>query len=502
MLRHRHTRRWQILLAGLIAVSLTSLGAAQSTKARKLGTCGPPPRKNPQRQTSAEGMPPLPLPATPLRRSEPKAEPAAPLMIAKLEYGTFQDWNTDPGDVDNLLRQVQDKVKLWYGWKTMNINELVAKHQAGKQCTIPILYMSGHEAFQFTDSQRVALKQYVLDGGTFLGDACCGREEFADSFRREVLKIFPDRAFELLEIDHPIYKAFYKYGAVNYIEYVEGRKRESQGPPRLLGLNIGCRTAVLLTPYDMSCGWDGHTHPRGKRLDILDAQQLGINIISYVAAMRQLGEVQAVTREVTAPPTRPREQFVFAQLRHDGDWNPDPNSTYQWLRHIALDSSLAVDFRPKVVDAVEAKLAPYPFLYMTGHRDPHLSSRELAALGRHLKAGGFLFINNCCGRSAFDRHVRTMIGKLFPDQKLTVIKAGHPLYKSFFTIARVRDRQSRASRPLELEGIVLKGRLVVVYSKNDMVTHLKQVSDPFGNGYDAESCRKLAVNMVAYALQN
>ena len=52
---------------------------AQSKGGRKLGTCGPPPRKNPLRQTSAEGMPPLPLPAVPLRRSEPKAEPAAPL---------------------------------------------------------------------------------------------------------------------------------------------------------------------------------------------------------------------------------------------------------------------------------------------------------------------------------------------------------------------------------------------------------------------------------------
>jgi len=30
-----------------------------------------------------------------------------------------------------------------------------------------------------------------------------------------------------------------------------------------------------------------------------------------------------------------------------------------------------------------------------------------------------------------------------------------------------------------LEGIVVKDRLVLVYSKNDMVSQLKQVSDPF-----------------------
>ena len=47
-------------------------------------------------------------------------------MIAKLEYGTFQDWNTDPGDVDNLMRHCQYALGLWYGWKHMHIDELVA----------------------------------------------------------------------------------------------------------------------------------------------------------------------------------------------------------------------------------------------------------------------------------------------------------------------------------------------------------------------------------------
>src|SRR5437588_12303630 len=114
--------------AGLcfVAVCLASMALAQ-TKDRKLGTCGPPPRKNPQRQTSAEGMPPLPLPATPLRRSEPKAEPMAPLMIAKLEYGILQDWNTDPGDVDNLMRHCRYQLGLWYGCKHWNLHELVAQ---------------------------------------------------------------------------------------------------------------------------------------------------------------------------------------------------------------------------------------------------------------------------------------------------------------------------------------------------------------------------------------
>src|SRR5438445_12170465 len=115
--------RWLLLLLVMLGLLAQT---SSSQEGRKLGTCGPPPRKNPQRQTSAESVPPLPLPATPLRRSEPKAEPAPPLMIAKLEYGTTQDWNTDPGDVDNLMRHVRSAVGLWYSWKQLGVNELVA----------------------------------------------------------------------------------------------------------------------------------------------------------------------------------------------------------------------------------------------------------------------------------------------------------------------------------------------------------------------------------------
>src|SRR5437763_16835701 len=109
---NRRYCRAQAAAAGLAGFGLPQTAPGQQ-KDRKLGTCGPPPRKTPQRQTSAEGMPPLPLPAVPLRRSEPKAEPAAPLMIAKMEYGIMQDWNTDPGDVDNLMRHVRAHLGLW-----------------------------------------------------------------------------------------------------------------------------------------------------------------------------------------------------------------------------------------------------------------------------------------------------------------------------------------------------------------------------------------------------
>ncbi|MFN0195907.1 MAG: DUF4159 domain-containing protein [Planctomycetaceae bacterium] len=493
---------WLMLLAIVSGFVLYNSGLGIGQEGRKLGTCGPPPRKNPQRQTSAEGFPPLPLPVTPLRRSEPKAEPAPPLMIAKLEYGTTQDWNTDPGDVDNLMRHCRYELGLWYGWKPLSLNEVVSLYQAQKKCEIPILYISGHEVFEFTDEQREALKQYILDGGTLLGDACCGREEFAASFRNEIRQMFPDRSFDRLEVDHPIFRAYHNYTTVNFRTFEGGVQHDFQGPPELMGMNIGCRTAVIFSPWDMSCGWDEHTHPHGLRLLPGDALRLGINIISYVAAVRQLGEVQAVTMEIQGVPERPRQQFQLAQLRHQGDWNPDPNSCNQWLRHLALDAGISVDFNLHPVDAQENRIANFPFLYLTGHREPQFSDTEIEALRVHLQSGGFLFVNNCCGRSSFDQHVRQVLSRIFPDQELSEVPAEHPLYKSYYDITEVRDRQSNSVRTLDLEGLKIKDRYVVVYSRHDAISHLKQVSDPYGDGFDAESCRRLAINIVAYALQN
>ena len=489
-----------VAAAGLPAITTADLLAAPNP--RQLGTCGPPPRKNAERQASAESMPPLPLPAVPMRRSEPKAEPAPPLMAAKLEYGTTQDWNTDPGDLDFLMRQVRSALGLWYGWKNLNINELVAMYKSDKRLKIPALYISGHDAFSFTPEQREAIRQYLLDGGTLFGDACCGRPEFAQSFRAEIRAMFPDRGLDPLEMDHPVYRAFYKYTTVNYIDYRNGTKNEYAAPPQILGMNLGCRTAILFTPADISCGWDDHTHTHGYRIFPGDAMRLGINLVSYIAAMRSLAETQAFTREIKQAPAAPRSQFVLAQVKHQGDWNPDPNSTYQLLRHLSGESSLAVSFDLKYVEATEAKIAPYPFLYMTGFRDPKLSTDELAALRRHLQAGGFLFINNCSGYNAFDRAIREMVRGMFPDQKMTALEKDHDLFKAFAPMADGRDRQSGQPRALELEGITIRKRTALVYSKNDMVTHLKQVSDPFGNGYDSETCKKLAVNLVAYALQS
>ena len=65
------------------------------------------PKAKPQRRNGGEGMPPLPLPATPLRRSEKKREPAPPALIGNITFAANAlkggTWSTTIIDIERWV---------------------------------------------------------------------------------------------------------------------------------------------------------------------------------------------------------------------------------------------------------------------------------------------------------------------------------------------------------------------------------------------------------------
>jgi hypothetical protein len=497
----------------LVMLLFWSAVGATALAERQVGTIGPPQRQTPQRQTSAESLPPLPLPATPMRRSEPKAEPKAPLFIARLVYGSDQDYMPNPGDIDNLLRHVRYQVDSWYGETTVKLDELVAMHREGKTYNVPIIYMVGYESFSFTPEQRAALQAYLVDGGTLLGTAALGSKQFTASFAEEMKAIFPDRRFDVLPLDHPILRAYYPYSNVHYFQAAEGVNSKSQGPPVLLGLNIAARTAVIYSPYDMTCGWDEFFAPAAPRSGNVkpaatqavmpdDAIRLGVNIVSYVAADRRFAVAQADTREILGEQPEHRAAVTIGHLRHQGDWNADPNSLYQLIRLTHDRTSIPVDFAIKPVDADVQQLAETPIVLMTGMDDPALNADEVQALRRHLNAGGFLFINNTSGFARFDRGARALVAAIYPDQKMVPVPADHGLINGLYKLDAMRDAGTLAPREPQLEMVSLQGRAAIVYSPNDTLALLKGIHDAYANAYDADSSRQMSLNVLSYALRH
>jgi uncharacterized protein DUF4159 len=489
-----------------------AMGWPASAAQRQLGTIGPPPRQNPQRQTAAEGVPPLPLPAVPLRRSEPKHEPAPPLFVAKLAYGQAQDYMPNPGDLDSLLRHVRSQLDVWYGHTVLSMGELVAMYGAGKKCKIPLLYITGYQAFKFTQEQRAALRTYILDGGTLLGDASLGSPEFTASFKAEIAAMFPKRKLDTLQVDHPAFRGYYRYANVRYFKIADGVHSKLASPPQFLGVNIAARTSVILSPYDMTCGWDefyapaaprrGNAKPRPTMAMLpADAIRMGINLIAYVAAERNFAKVQAHTREIEGTQSQSRAALRLGLVRHQGDWNPDPNSIYQLIRLAALRTSVPVAYELKPVDAEIKQLADTPVVIMTGMDEPRFSPKHIEALRSHLRAGGFLFINNTSGYAKFDREVRTLVAQLLPNRKLEQVPADHGLYHALYDISKMRQAGTQQARKPDLEAVLVGERAAVVYSPTDTLGMLKGVHDPYANAYDADSARKLALNVLCYAMR-
>ncbi|MBC7336431.1 MAG: DUF4159 domain-containing protein, partial [Clostridia bacterium] len=167
----------------------------------------------------------------------------------------YRDWMTDPADVNTLLEWTNEKLGIHY-----RAVETDFAHFSFDPRELPALLFAGHNSFQLTDDVRAKLARYVMDGGTIIGDACCGWNDFAESFRREMELIFPGRPLRKMLPEEPVFSSYYKRGNFTY-QKADGSRYDDA--PCLESIDFGCRSGVIFSPADMTCGWDGHDHPRG-----------------------------------------------------------------------------------------------------------------------------------------------------------------------------------------------------------------------------------------------
>ena len=471
--------------------------------------CGPPPPARRQHQTGGESFPPLPLPVTPLRRSEKKRPPSPPALVGKATMGAtrwitregkrvrYRDWMTDPADVITLLSWTADKLGINY-----RAIEVDFAHFSYDPRELPALLLAGHNKFELSDEVRQKLARYVMDGGTIIGDACCGWNDFTESFRREIDLIFPGRPLRKMLPEEPIYASYYKLGDLTY---KKGDGSTFVEPPCLEGIDFGCRTGVIFSPRDLTCGWDGHEHPRGTRVLINEARQVGANLITYILGTFQLGRFLSTSKVYHEAAAPSRDDLVFAQLIHDGDWDPDPSAVHNLLKHVRDNSTMEVKFKRENVRLTDPRVAEYPLLYATGHRGFAWSADEATALRRYLDAGGLLLADACCGRMAFDIAFRREIAKVLPEHPLERLPADHPVYHCHYDIEqvaytpRVHEDFGRLTAP-ELEGITVNGRLAVVYSRFDLGNGWEQFPHAYSYGLQEESALRIGANVLVSAV--
>jgi hypothetical protein len=473
---------------------------------------GPPPKAAPRRISGGESFPPLPLPATPLRRSERKKTPRPPTLIGKVVWGesaTFayadgagqtevSDWNQCPADLQSLLGKAARVLGTSYTSEAVQLSQF-----DGDPATTPVLWISGSRRLRLDAAQLAALKAYVLRGGLVVCDSVAGSPWFTDTVRTALGGLFPDSPFRVLPLDHPLYHLAVDADKVAYPRGPEGNR------PQLEGIYIGCRVGVLLSPIGLGCGLDDRevpNLPQARFHDVDSANRIGVNLIAYAIGYAQVGEAEARPELFgAADQAPPSDEFVFAQLVHSGHWNVHPGCASALLTRMQQATAVRASLKRIAVDPERDPLAGRHFLYLTGLDDFRFSDQARKNLRRFLEGGGTLLVNNGLGLATFDVAVRAELKHLLPEAALQPIPVDHPLFAAAVDASRVRytpevlAKEPKLEAP-RLEGIALGGDLRVIYSPYDLEAGWAGGEHPGMHGYDSDSSRLLGMDLVMYVM--
>lgn len=465
-----------------------------------------PPKAAPQRRNAGEGVPPLPLPATPLRRSEKKREPSPPALVGNVTFSDLATkkaglrWETTIIDLEKWVSFTNDSLSQRYRFVNTDFSKF-----SYDPTELPILYFTGWKPLPRIDDGTIArMRQYLTDGGTWVVHSNCGRPEFNSSFREEIRRMFPDRELAAVPTDHPIFSSFYK---ITQMRVRKGTQPWQTVPPYLEVINIGTRAAVIFSPIDLSCGWNADANPieGGVLYAQDDALKLGSNIMTYCLAEYQYGRFFAHQKVYHQTNIATRDQLVLGQIIHNGDWDPTPHGLPTLLKTIDQSTTLHVQFKREKVDPEKGDIFSFPVLYMTGQRKFAFNDATRKRLREYLDNGGVMIVDSAAGSSEFDSAFREEIRKIYPDRPLARIKPDHPMLNFVFDTRQVatsplaRQMYGPSTVPL-IEVIEVDGVLPVIYSRLSMSAGWEQLPRAYNVGYADEDAIRLGVNVLMFVV--
>ena len=194
------------------------------------------------------------------------------MTIGRLQYDGGGDWYANPSSLPNLLDAVREHTLL-----PVAERERVLQLTSPVLWEVPYLYMTGHGNVRFSTQEINNLRRFLENGGFLHADDNYGMDE---SFRREMLRVFPDAELTELPADHPVFHAFYDLSrGLPKIHKHDGN------PPQAFGIFRRGRLVVFYSyESDLGNGWeDADVHQTPPALREL-AIRMGVNLFVYAMA--------------------------------------------------------------------------------------------------------------------------------------------------------------------------------------------------------------------------
>lgn len=210
---------------------------------------------------------PRPRPAIPVKVSAP-VDPSV-FTVARLQYSGGGDWYWGSSALPNLLTYLNDEARI-----EVDKTEVRVKPSDPKLFSYPFIFSTGHGNIRFTDEELIAMRRYLTGGGFWLINDSYGMDA---AVRRELKRVFPDRALVELPFSHEIYQSPYQFP--NGPPKIH---RHDDKPAQGFAILDGDRVVVFYVyESDIGDGWEDpqvHKDSPAKRLEAL---RMGANVAFY-----------------------------------------------------------------------------------------------------------------------------------------------------------------------------------------------------------------------------
>jgi hypothetical protein len=429
------------------------------------------------------------------------AKAATPVAIAKWEWQG--DWENDHADVRTWVAEAGKAMGQRLDWLSAALSR-----RKSKVLKASLIFVNGHGQFTVSPEEIGVLRAFLDQGGTVVAEGCCQSARFSQSFKQEMkLKLYPGGTadFAPIEAGHAVYSAFHSLGPEDIV--IDQLKLS------------GCKKArIFVLGRDLSCALNGE-RPAAEQEK---AVRIATNLLAFAfESKKPRGKLDEVDEPELKPETtrlsvddiaRPpalagrRYEQPFGRLRHRGDWLADPSFFPNLQAQLLTDPHFPQFDAEIYLDPAADGLFDVPVLFLNGHDSPDLRDVEWLNLRRYLERGGFLLVSACCGSRSFDNGFRQLLVNALPNDKLEPIPKTDPLYRAPFNLTGEPAQGTRAYQAryqaawADLLGVRREGRWIVVYSPVDFCCALEDDLDEQNLAYARDSALRLAMNIVAYAM--
>lgn len=460
------------------------------------------PKPPPAQVSSSEGTLPLPPPpVVPMKRQEKKNPPQPPVLITKIRSDDAEDWTRTPNDLRGLLESLSSEMNVHF---TSNVKTFA--EVSPDPTKNPVLYRSGYKPFTLTPAELQSLRTYLLNGGTIVFNSLVGNPDAYQSALKAAQALLPERNTYRLRMDHPLFRSFYNIDKVQFRDRMVKDGVVVDPYPYLEGVDIDNRTAIIISRWDFSLGWEQNAHDSWGYADA-DSRKLGANVMAYVTAMRDAGRSVGKSVQLADSDKKTAGKFRVGQVIHSGPWKTRSAAFPMLLSQYNKETGAPVSFDQRDIALTDAAIFEMPFMFLTGTTDFELSEQERANLRKYLMNGGVLFCEAGEGRQSFDAALRAELAKVLPGKNLAPIPSTHELFRAPKGLATVKARPALAAKhgnkvdqPPELLGVELNGALSVIYSPNDLSAGWERAVAPYAIGYEPKDATALGLNVLYYAV--